>query len=398
MSGPAAHGRPWFQRARYLSAPLIRPLVSMRRLTARTLDGSSCSILVVDDAVPLKLLLAGMLTEQTETLPLGKVSIMAMPAMLRREVANYDLVLARVPQLLANRSFRAPFLHLPYLVDMRARTEEIAIRRQLGSSKTVGSAYSRWRQQGFVAIQRREPADLNLFYKTMYQPFVSARYGDAAAPLSLPAMRRSLQQGTIVWVEKDGSAIAAQLIERCGSTLYTIAVGTSLEPAAARAMGVLTALKVAASDLAIDTGCEWINFGGCMPWLSDGVLQNKRQWGAELVHRHWLHRGLLATWARWTPAAAAFLAMAPICRHDEMTFSITTAAPWAHRGVQNLTLPGIDRVLMVDEGASGAGKGAKEGVQRVAAAGAREILDQARLGAEDLPTPESWGSADTVAS
>lgn len=398
MRVPLAHGRPWIQRARYLSAPLTRPLVTMRRLTARTLDGNPSSILVVDDDVPLKLLLAGMLAEQTETVPLGKVSIAALPAILRRETANYDLVLARVPQVLANWSFRTAFLRMPALVDMRVRAEEVAKRRQLGSSKTVGSAYARWRQQGFVAIQRREPADLNLFYETMYQPFVSARYGDAAALLSLPAMRRSLQQGTIVWVEKDGSAIAAQLIERCGSTLYTIAVGTSLEPAAARATGVLTALKVAASDLAIDTGCEWINFGGCMPWLSDGVLQNKRQWGAELVHRPWLHRGLLAAWARWTPAAAAFLALAPICCHDEMTFSITTAAPWAHRGVQNLTLPGINRVLMVDEGASGAGKDARGGIQRVTAAAASEILDQVKLGAEDLPIPESWGSADTVAS
>ena len=348
MCGPVAHGGPWFQRARYLSAPFVRPFVVVRRVTGHTVDGSRCSILVVDDGAPIKLLLARLLAGETQTIAVGKVSILGVPALLRREVPNHDLVLARVPQVLANTCFRTGFLRLPWIVDMRVRTAEVAKRRQHGSSKTVGCAYARWRQQGYVALQRREPADLNLFYETMYQPFVSARYGDAAATLSRSTLRQALQRGTIVWVEQDGRPIAAQLLERCGSTLHTIAVGTSLEPAAARATGVLTALKVAASDLAIEAGFEWIDFGGCMPWLADGVLQNKRQWGAELVHRRGLHRGVLAAWPRWTPAAAAFLALAPICRHGETTFSVTTITPWSHKAAQQLALRGIDRLLVVD--------------------------------------------------
>jgi len=324
----------------------------MRRLTARTLDGSSCSILVVDDAVPLKRLLAGMLAEQMESAPLGKVSITALPAKLQREKSNYDLVLARVPHLLANWSFRAGFLRLPYLVDMRVRADEVAKRRQLGRSKTVGRAHMRWRQHGFSATQRSGPADLKLFYDTMYQPFISARYGDAAAVLDYSAMQRALQHGALVWIEQDGRPVAAQLVEQCGSTLHLIAGGTSLEPVAARTAGVLAALMVAGTDFAITNGFEWINLGGCMPWITDGVLQNKREWGAELVHRQMLHRGLVAGWSRWTPAVASLLSLAPICRHENTTFSVVTSTPRSHLPPHKLILPGVERLLVVDESPS----------------------------------------------
>ena len=391
MSGPVAHGTPWYQRARYLTAPLRSAFVPIRAVTGRTQDGSACSILVVDDGAPLKLLLAGMLADQPQEALLDKVSILSVPALLRREGAKHDLVLARIPQVLAERSYRSGFLRLPWIVDMWVRADEVARRRQRGRG-TVASAYARWKQQGFVAVQRSEPGDLDRFDETMYQPFANARFGEAAATLDRATMRRALQRGTIVWVEQEGRPVAAQLLERCGSTLHTISVGTCLEPAAAQAAGVLTALKVAASDLALETGFEWIDFGGCMPWLTDGVLQNKRQWGANLVHRGGLHRGVLATWTSWTPAASAFLAMAPVCRHGTATFAVTSSRPRGNQPADKLGLPGIDKLLIVDEGATERGTEATPGVQRVAPGSAGEILIRARLGTEGHPDPESLGS------
>jgi hypothetical protein len=373
-STPIAHGSAWLRHARYLSAPLVRPLVDVRRLTGRTLDGSPCSILLVDDAPALKLLRANMLAPGTETTPLGKVSIAGLPALVRREMGSHDLVLARVPRVLADWSCSTGFLRLPWIVDMWVRAEEVAKRRQRGRG-TVASAYARWKQQGFAATQRGEATDLDRFHETMYRPFASARFGEAASTLDRATLRRALARGTIVWVEQEGRPVAAQLLERCGSTLRTIAVGTSLEPAAAQSVGVLTALKVAAGDLALAAGFEWIDFGGCMPWLTDGVLQNKRQWGAELVHREGLHRAMVATWSRWTPAAAALLALAPICRHGAAAFAITTTTPRGHQAADKLVLPGINQLMIVDDAiVAGAPAAAAPEVLRVAPGGAPEIL------------------------
>src|SRR4051794_4624060 len=62
-SGPVAHGTPWFRRVRYVTAPLRSAFVPVRVVTGRTHQDSPCSILVVDDGAPLKLLLAGMFAE-----------------------------------------------------------------------------------------------------------------------------------------------------------------------------------------------------------------------------------------------------------------------------------------------------------------------------------------------
>src|SRR4051812_20264356 len=107
MSVPLARGAPWFQRARYVAAPLRNPLVRVRTVTSRTSGGSTCSILVIDDGVPLKMLLARMLAGQTQVAQLARLSILSVPGLIRREAGNYDLVLAKVPQVLAEMSYRS---------------------------------------------------------------------------------------------------------------------------------------------------------------------------------------------------------------------------------------------------------------------------------------------------
>ena len=377
---PIAHGTAWYRQARYFGAPFYRPFVTLRRITGHTRHGEACTILMVDDGAPLQLLLAGMLVEQTENMSLGRIAVLAVPAMLRREQASYDLVLARIPRLLAERSYPSGFLRLPWNVDMWVRTEEIAARRRR-DGHTVTSAYARFKRQGFVARQRSGTADLDRFYDTMYLPLVRARFGEAASPLSRAVLRRSAARGAISWLDWEGRPVAAGLSERCGTVLHSIAVGTSLGLATAREAHVLSAVRVAHSNLAMDTGCEWINLGGCMPWLTDGALQNKRHWGAGLVHRPGLHRTVLASWTRWTPAAAALLDLAPVCRHGSETFAVTTTAPRGQLPTDKLTLPGVGRLLVVRDGAAPGADGASSavGAKQVTPGSTAEILAQAGL-------------------
>jgi len=131
-----------------------------------------------------------------------------------------------------------------------------------------------------------------------------------------------------------------------------------------------------------------------MPWLTDGVLQNKRQWGAELVHRGGLHRAVLASWARWTPAAAACLAMAPICRHGATTFAVTTSTPRGNQAADKLGFSGLDRLLIVDD-AVAAGGGTPE-IQRIGPGSSGEVLAQAGLQPAGHLATESLGSAHSV--
>ena len=81
--------------------------------------------------------------------------------------------------------------------------------------------------------------------------------------------------------------------------------------------------------------------------------------------------------------------MAPVCRHGTATFAVARAVdPGATSQPTSWVCPGIDKLLIVDEGATERGTETRPGVQRVAPGSASEILIQARVGPEGHPDPE----------
>lgn len=383
MSASVADGALWLQRARFFLTPLLRPVVALCRVTGRVANGSNCSVLVAGDSPTQRLLLAALLPQERREEPLGEVSLLRLPDLLRREMPRHDLVLARVPQILTNWGRWPGYLRMPAVVNMRVRADEVRRRRKLGRG-TVASAYSRWRRHRFVAVPSRDRASFDLFYETMYLPFARTRFGEAAFIRDRRTLQRVLDRGAILWIEQDGHRVAARLVERDGDTLHAMSVGTSLDPAAAQANGILTAAKVAAVEFAFEAGLKWIDFGGCMPWLTDGVLLNKRHWGAELIQRRWLHQAVLAAWPCWTPAAVAFLALAPICRVDDDLHAVTTMNPRGQFPPHDLRVASLSRLwIVVDPAVDGvvAPSDTEEPIEirLLTPGGSREILAQAGL-------------------
>ena len=252
---------------------------------------------------------------------------------------------------------------------MWVRADEVARRRQRGRG-TVASAYVRWRQQGFVTVQRREPSDLERFDRTMYRPFANARFGEAAATLDRATMRRALERGTIVWVEQEGRAVAAQLLERCGSTLHTVSVGTCLDPAAAQATG----------------GADRAESGGERSGARDRARVDRLRRLHAVAHgRGAAEQAPMGCRARpsWRPASRRARQLGPVdarrrrlsghgpdlpprgghlCGHDRYT--------QGNQAAERLGFNGIDRLLVVDEAAAGTGavatpgsSGSREGVR-----------------------------------
>ena len=197
----------------------------------------------------------------------------------------------------------------------------------------------------------RDRAAFELFYDTMYVPYARSRFGDAVALRDRRSLRRVAlgRGGTILWVEQGGRRIAGQLVERCEGTLNVLSFGTPLKPAAAHAAGVVTAATVAAAEYGLEAGVEWIDLGGCMPWLTDGVLLSKRYWGGELFLRPWLRHSLLLAWSHWAPTAAALLALAPVVTFGRMACGVTSANPCCRLAATDLKLPGLDHLWIVAE-------------------------------------------------
>lgn len=372
----------WLQRARFFLTPVVRPAVSLSRVTGRLGDGNAASILVAGDSPMQRTLLAVLLPGDRREEPLATVAWPRLAALLRREAPRHDLVLALVPQVMVGRNSWPGWLRVPAVVDMRVVADEVHRRRKLGRG-TVATAYRRWRQQRFAAVLARDEASFDEFYDTMYLPFAHGRFGEAAFIRDRRSMRGVLGRGGgILWIEQDGRRVAARLVLQDGDTLHAMSVGAAADPDAAEAGGVITATTVASVEHACRLGFRWIDLGGCMPWLTDGVLRNKRRWGAELTHRRWQHKLLLVSWERWNPAAAALLALAPVHRAGNALLAIVAAGP--DRGIphEDLELAGLDGLhIVADSAASGpdlrenaAEEHAQAGLLRPG--GSREILAQ----------------------
>ena len=109
MTRSLAEGPLWMQRARYVLAPTLHPCVPLRRFDGRTTDGNASSILVAGTSPTLRLLCAALLPSELVEQPLGWVPLPSLAALLR-ETARHDLVLARLPRVIADRVAGPPAL------------------------------------------------------------------------------------------------------------------------------------------------------------------------------------------------------------------------------------------------------------------------------------------------
>jgi hypothetical protein len=250
--------------------------------------------------------------------------------------------------VVAHHLARHTYLVMPELVNVRVAAE--VIRRRRGQNRNaVGTAYRRWRREGFVAVPACDRAALDLFYDTMYVPYARWRFGEAAALRDRRLLRHLALSpaGTLLWIEQDGRRLAGVLVERRGDTLHVLSFGTPLEPTFAHKAGILTAATVAAVEFGLEAGAAWIDLGGSMPWLTDGVFLSKRYWGGELVLHPWQRQSLLVAWPRWAPAAAALLALAPFAMLGGTPYGLRTPTPSRRLTASDLALPGLRRFWIV---------------------------------------------------
>lgn len=167
------------------------------------------------------------------------------------------------------------------------------------------------RRAGLTWREAEEAGAFERFYAEMYVPFARRRFGPAAIVRDPAPLRRRLASGALFWIERQGEVVGGMMLERRGGELSLVCLGTVLDPDEASRSGLHIAARLAALEQAELHGLPVLDFGGAMPWLTDGVLRSKHLWGAEAGLKRWGNRDLLLSWPQFTPALAAMLAAAP---------------------------------------------------------------------------------------
>ena len=327
----------------------------------------------------------------------GKVPLWAVPCALERLSSSADLVIARVDKLSARLLFNASYLRVPEWVNLWLTVPDDLNSLQRGNRRrNVKNDLRRIRQNGLLYDISHADADLDVFYKDFYVPFVSRRFGKHGYIRNVHALRQHFRQGGLLWVLRNGQRIAAGIFHRQGTVLHSLGIGTIDGSYDVANLGALIATYYYSIKHAHAVGCKEINFGGTRPVLSDGRLRYKRKWGMRLVEQTESYYEFLVYWERLDESVFSFLSHTPLVFRDRDKLSAVTAiqsegpatqdqAEKAHRF---LWTPGLHRLYLLS--ASGWQPGTEPPPQT-------HLIDLATVEHENLPAFFTSGSLADVA-
>jgi hypothetical protein len=270
---------------------------------------------------------------------------------------DIDLTMACVDKLSAKLFFRSDYLRVPDVIDVGLKVPE-AIETLWRSNHSLKQDIRQVHRRGMQMALSKTEADFDLFYRTMYLPFLAGRHGEMARPKDENWLRSAFLRGKIIWVVRGEEKLAGVVIEIAHGVLHFWAVATRDGDPGLMKEGALAALYLYAIQRAVDEGCSYVDFGGCRAFLADGILRYKRKWGMEMRPRLDNQNLLLIRWPEWNETVSAFLADASIVHEDGPTLTVVTATGQpgvagqadAERIHRSVFMPGIDRFVIVNSG------------------------------------------------
>lgn len=247
---------------------------------------------------------------------IGHVPVWALARTLKRLRTSADLTIARIDRLSARLLFDADYLTIPEWVGSWLTVPDDLLKR-VRARRNLKEDLRKIRCKGFSAEVSHAEADFDMFYYTMYVPFVRNRHRESAIVRSVHQLRRWFRQGGLLWVRQGDQRVAGGLVQERDRVLHLRALGTANGEWAPVKAGALAALYYYGIEYARNQGCKRVDFGGSRPSLSDGVLSFKRKWGAQLAEKHDVRYDFLLHWKRLDEKTAIFLSQTPlIFRHQ----------------------------------------------------------------------------------
>jgi hypothetical protein len=196
---------------------------------------------------------------------------------------------------------------------------------------------------------------VELFYYRMYLPYITSRHREAAITLSFEYINNLMQYGELLLIKKGNEYIGGILIN------------TSYSPPLVAFLGILDAredyFKIGLSPIMYNSVICWakekghttLDFGHCMPFLDDSLLQFKRQWGMTVRRSPRAERTLYLSLGRVNASLKQYLINHPlICEdhgHLKGLLSLDRNATHTDRAVEALkkkyTMPGLNEFSVI---------------------------------------------------
>jgi len=122
--------------------------------------------------------------------------------------------------------------------------------------------------------------DLKFFYEKMYVPYIKRRYKDSATIESFNNIEKIFKNGGLIFVIFDGERVAASLDQKLGETYFLCKAGVIDDFYIKK--GALVASYYFSILRAKEVNAKIVDFGTSLPFLMDGVLRHKNNWGTRI--------------------------------------------------------------------------------------------------------------------
>ena len=193
----------------------------------------------------------------------SNVPVWNLARTLQRLQATADLTIARVDRLSTRFLFDAGSLAIPEGVGATLTVpEDLAMlaRRNHHLKDDLRVV----RRNGLMSDITHAESDFEVFYHTMYVPFIRNRHGEHAVIRNIDWLRRTFGHGGLQWIRRDGQPIAGQILQRRGPILKFVVLGKVSEEWAPVKSGTTDALYFFGIQHAKELGCTLIDLGSAV--------------------------------------------------------------------------------------------------------------------------------------
>jgi GNAT acetyltransferase-like protein len=334
-------------------------MVRNRSMPVSRLEGPTrtgrAAVLLAGSSHTAELLTRRLFAGEVQTSHLATVPVWRVDSYLRKRAREGELIMICVGKLSAGLFFRPDCLRVPDAIDVGLKVPE-EIETLWRSNHSLKEDIRLVNRGGMQMSLSQTEADFDLFYRTMYLPFIAGRHGDMARPRDENWLRAAFLRGGIIWVVRGEEKLAGVVMEIADGALHLWTLATRDGDPGLMKKGALAALYLYAIRHARDEGCSYVDFGSCRAFLADGILRYKRKWGMEVRPRPDNQNLVLIRWPEWNDAVSGFLADASLVHQDGQALKIVTATGQsgvasqadANRVHRSVFIPGIDRVVIVN--------------------------------------------------
>lgn len=314
----------------YLAANLVS--VRVRLVSASLADcDSPVRLLLVGDGWFLRDL-GSLFSSVPREIWTRRVPLPLLRSVLRARAGEFDLGFAVIPG-----AHQRPF------APSRAYRGKLSVGQAIDLSGGWGQVRSRFvkslrnqtndfeRKRGLSCRESRSAQDFEHFYESMYLPYARSRFGQFASVKPKQSLRRIFDAGLLFFIERDGVALACQLCAGRGDVFWFATLGVLDGDLQHVRAGALTACYFYCIRHALRHGYRAMDVGGGLPFLSDGVLRHKADWGAQLCELERESECFDLFLGARPAAAMTFLARHPTVVDDGGRMCVLAALP-AHDG------------------------------------------------------------------